>query len=79
MKEKTKNPQAFPKSDTHQQVGMTLRDYFAAKAMAALMIDVPRLIRIAEENKQYESMHAVCADLAYGFADAMLKQRQEGE
>jgi hypothetical protein len=39
---------------------MTLRDYFAAKAMQSLVID---------------TMPNKCAELAYQYADAMLKAR----
>jgi len=43
--------------------GMTLRDYFAAKAMQGLM--------------QYAYTHADRASVAYKAADAMLKERGE--
>ena len=59
-----KNPQAFP---THPDAplscdGMTLRDYFAAKALPFLMA-------------AYEDMDAI-AGVAYKMADAMLKARE---
>jgi len=43
--------------------GMTLRDYFAAKAMQGLL--------------QYAYAHADRASVAYKAADAMLKERGE--
>ena len=46
--------------------GMTLRDYFAAKAMQADMQDGIR-----------EDDYAWCAIRAYKMADAMLKQREQ--
>jgi hypothetical protein len=53
------NPQAFP----HEfRDGMTLRDYFAAKALPFLM-------------SAYEDMDAI-AGVAYKMADAMLKARE---
>lgn len=53
------NPKmAFP---TLGDNGMTLRDYFAAKAMQSLVID---------------TMPNKCAELAYQYADAMLKARE---
>jgi hypothetical protein len=60
-----KNPQAFP---THPDAplscdGMTLRDYFAAKALPFLMA-------------AYEDMDAI-AGVAYKMADAMLKAREQ--
>jgi hypothetical protein len=62
-----KNPAAFPRpfSGTTQyaQDGMTLRDYFAAKAMQGMMVDV----HIPDCN--------YIAKTAYEMADAMLKAR----
>lgn len=46
--------------------GMSLRDYFAAEAMQAL---------IAHYGD--EGHDAKCASLAYGFADAMLEEREK--
>jgi hypothetical protein len=67
------NPPAFPsgnevtlgdlRSSGHS--GMTLRDYFAAKAMSGMMVDVEQ---------------PVCAYIAkqsYAMADAMLIQRNK--
>jgi hypothetical protein len=45
--------------------GMTLRDYFAAKAMKAWLTGVGS----PDEDK--------CAKFAYGMADAMLEARQK--
>jgi hypothetical protein len=64
------NTFAFPHEITHLQkpltAGMTLRDYFAAKAMqgflATVKVDCPDNL-IAED--------------AYNLADAMLKAREE--
>jgi hypothetical protein len=59
------NPPAFP-NDTAlnrwEKSGMTLRDYFAAKALPFLM-------------SAYEDMDAI-AGVAYKMADAMLKARE---
>ena len=46
--------------------GMTLRDYFAAKAMQA-MVSVP----------DFDMSHESYADWAYRQADAMLKAREQ--
>jgi hypothetical protein len=51
--------------------GMTLRDYFAAKAMQGLM---GRSWADAK-GKFPENLHAVWATAAYKMADAMLKAR----
>jgi len=49
--------------------GMTLRDYFAAKAMQGIVHVLHKGIRPAD-------IPAMCAD-AYVIADAMLKARQQ--
>ena len=60
------NPPAFPTGTgvAPYNPGMTLRDYFAAKAMQGMMVDVeqPRCNYIA--------------DIAYEMADAMMKARE---
>ena len=48
-----------------QENGMTLRDYFAAKAMQGLIVDPERVDQSREE----------CARLSYAMADALLKAR----
>jgi hypothetical protein len=63
-----KNPSAFPLPN-HPPTwaggeGMTLRDYFAAKAMQAFLLD------------KRASMQGGAID-AYKMADAMLKAREE--
>jgi len=66
------NTFAFPHEITHLQkpltAGMTLRDYFAAKAMAALLLN----------NKPEETDEPLLfwARDAYLMADAMLKARE---
>jgi len=59
------NPQAFPISGSQYQhtKGMTLRDYFAAKAMQGLMDAGMPMSEIADE--------------AYEMADAMLAAREK--
>jgi hypothetical protein len=60
---------AFPvgSGDMRDPVGMTLRDYFAAKAMQGLFAAGGGVTRGAEE----------WARLAYTMADAMLAARKE--
>jgi hypothetical protein len=60
------NPPAFPLNCTwasEDYHGMTLRDYFAAKALPFLMA-------------AYEDMDAI-AGVAYKMADAMMKAREQ--
>lgn len=56
------NIPAFP--DEYQD-GMTLRDYFAAKAMAVLM------------TSAWSIPHAEVASKAYWFAEQMMKAREQ--
>jgi hypothetical protein len=62
-----KNKSAFPIVETAQtesiETGMSLRDYFAAKAMHGLIVSYPVSLDYAKE--------------AYKIADAMLKERDE--
>jgi len=65
------NPPAFPPMhdpNTHE-FGMTLRDYFAAKAMQAVITGY------ATQNKA-DSYSDYWAGFAYEMADAMLKARE---
>ena len=56
---------AFPSTHPHgQDEGMTLRDYFAAKALQGF------ISRGGNYNAEFD------ADRAYAFADAMLKARE---
>jgi hypothetical protein len=67
MSAKTGGP-AFPLV-TEKQIlhdGMTLRDYFAAKAMAQLMFNSP----VVQDDAR------TTASWAYEYADAMLKARE---
>ena len=52
--------------------GMTLRDYFAAKAMAAVWRDVPDDVN---REQALEYLGKSC----YEMADALLSARKEGE
>lgn len=57
--------------------GMTLRDYFAAKAMQGMLSDrsnIDAIVTKAEE--QHCDMTVWLADMAYECADAMLKARE---
>ena len=63
---------AFPhpagwRRDPHISDGMTLRDYFAAKAMQGIIISIP--------PQSYSRGAADVATAAYFVADAMLKAR----
>lgn len=68
---KPNNPPAFACAATAglTQTGMTLRDYFAAKAMAQMMIDPIR--------KHYDG--ELIAEDAYKMADLMLIEREQDD
>ena len=66
------NPSAFPLHPEHWQEenqGMTLRDYFAAQAMQALLRQYP-------DHLMNSPASEVASD-AYSMADAMMKVREE--
>lgn len=65
---------AFPIVGTHEQVletGMTLRDYFAAKAMAVVWTEIPD---DADRDLALDRL----GRYAYEMADAMLRAREGG-
>lgn len=55
--------------------GMTLRDYFAAKALQGL---IP-IIGVPEDREPDELWNAATAKEAYALADAMLRERDKKE
>lgn len=61
---------AFPEIGYMQERGMTLRDYFAAKALAAL-IGFPDKMDVNRGAKAVPQLAA----WAYEYADAMLEER----
>ena len=65
------NPQAFPISGSQYQhtLGMTLRDYFAAQAMAAFINSDEWQSTVGEVSRNV-------AFNAYAMADAMLEERK---
>jgi hypothetical protein len=74
---------AFPRpaSEAHQhgmhkpQEGMTLRDYFAAKAMQGLLT-IPAETLSESKTDKHERLDSYVSYLAYTMADAMLKARE---
>ena len=62
------------------QKGMTLRDYFAAKAMQGMIANKGWFGGNNPFGKGWDSVEAMTADYAkeaYAFADAMIKARDE--
>lgn len=77
MSDQQNNPSAFPNEmwDDEDQLaiatpGMTLRDYFAAKAMGGLLSDAMC------NDFNSPSFAPTIAGRSYKMADAMLKERQ---
>ena len=61
---------AFPHVSTHMdRTGMTLRDYFAGQALAALL-------ECSGIRNSYD--HNFTAEAAYRVADAMIAEREKG-
>jgi len=60
---------AFPNPHRTDELGMTLRDYFAAKAMQAAITGCATRGEVA--------VYSNWANLAYEMADAMLAAREE--
>ena len=64
------NIPAFPRTQWPNEIGMTLRDYFAAKAMHSI---TPILYENVEPDYVYECI----AGDSYLLADAMMKAREQ--
>ena len=81
MKKKPENPLVFPTTDANEASingckGMTLRDYFAAKAMQA-MLSNDALVKDAIKNHGgVESMRKWMPKSAYIYADDLLAVRE---
>ena len=68
---------AFPLTASHSTQWMTLRDYFAAKALISV-ISSPRQWRLKPSGKKsmvYARTSTHYAELAYRVADAMIAER----
>lgn len=75
MKEINDGGPAFPvKAVPENYFGMTLRDYFAAKAMQGMLAD-PLTRESCPEGKQDKWIRSF-ANACYNFADAMLEARE---
>lgn len=63
-------------------IGMSLRDYFAAKAMQSIISKLPLVDREGEFSKNYNQedickIHSDVSISAYCYADAMLEAREK--
>jgi hypothetical protein len=76
MSNTKKGGPAFPVCDAariHELEGMTLRDYFAAKAMQAFIEQAPTGTQFGVSHTATNQTFGVAA---YAMADAMLKARE---
>jgi hypothetical protein len=69
-----KNDQAFPVGYNGHE-GMTLRDYFAAKAMQSLILTKHYQDIATDQPAMLVEMLTTLADESYDYANAMLKAR----
>lgn len=72
----TENPNAFSSTDlqTVHFNGVTLRDYFANSAMQGLISNTEWMK--VYKNEKYLMQLNIASEVAYKYADAMLKQRE---
>jgi hypothetical protein len=71
------NETAFPNPHRTDELGMTLRDYFAAKAMSSSMPAVMSELKKTRGSVQEAiRLQTLSAATCYSIADAMLKARE---
>lgn len=69
---------AFPNPHRTDELGMTLRDYFAAKAMSSVMPAVISELKKTRGSVQEAiKLQALSAETCYSMADAMMKARSK--
>ena len=57
---------------SREEVGMTLRDYFAGQALAGIMANNSLLVAANQDD----NVKTIVAEMAYETADAMLAERE---
>lgn len=70
------NEPAFPciaQDGTYMQPGMTMRDYFAAKAMQGFINNAPSGTKFGTNQQEVNLNYALAS---YAMADAMMKARE---
>jgi len=70
---------AFPVSGDWSQIkdkGMTLRDYFAAKAMQAMLSSPEFLVVVTADQAIGNNARERVSNVSFAYADAMLKARE---
>lgn len=83
MSDKNDGGPAFPTDGKNEYPvgnnGMSLRDYFAAKAMHGLIVNLDGLINYFNESEitTRDEMAEKISEIAFDFADAMIKESQK--
>lgn len=79
MDKKPKNPTAFPAGGWWSAFdeGMSLRDYFAAKAMQAITAGPMSSIEYLAKQWPGKTVGEALANQSYAIADSMLKAREQ--
>ena len=67
---------AFPYTE-HCRDGMTLRDYFAAKAMQAMLSSPEFLVVVTADQAIGNNAKERVSNVSFAYADAMMKAREE--
>lgn len=76
MSTKNTGGPVFPvKDDRDHFNGMTLRDYFAGKALEGLISKMA--FELHADHEKAKEVHKCLAQSAYSYADAMLKERED--
>ena len=66
---------AFPYTE-HCRDGMTLRDYFAAKAMQAMLSSPEFLVVVTADQAIGNNAKERVSNVSFAYADAMMKARE---
>ena len=74
--ENKKQENAFPALHLNAHQGMTLRDYFAAKAMQGLFSSMGEITKSWSAMARDIPLKDYISEYSYEIADAMLKQRE---
>jgi hypothetical protein len=71
-------PLSFQWDENHKKNnGMDLRDYFAAKAMQAMLASPELMVVVTASEVMGDTYSERCANTSYKYADAMMKAREK--
>lgn len=75
-KKQIMDTQAFPNPHRTDMTGMTLRDYFAAKAMQAMLSSPEFLVVVTADQAVGGNAKDRVSNVSFAYADAMMKARE---